>query len=126
MRESFSNAEIGGGGAAPAAPAVLLTIAYGSQTGNAEALAKKANKELTASGFDVKVAEMDAVSMDDLAALENLLVITSTYGDGDPPDNAEVFVESLLEDGAPKLEKLNFLYLALVTPITPSSVKRQK
>ena len=48
-----------------------------------------------------------------LAKAENLFLITSTYGDGEPPDNAQALHEALHSDGAPQLENLNFSVLGL-------------
>src|SRR5678816_3289090 len=74
-----------------AAPAKPLAILFGSQTGTAEGLAKKTAKEAGKRGFGPKLVCMDKHESLDLANAENLLVITSTYGDGDPPDNAQGF-----------------------------------
>ena len=49
----------------------------------------------------VKAATGEEVSAEDLAAMENLLIITSTYGEGDPPDNAQSLHEALMAEGAP-------------------------
>jgi sulfite reductase (NADPH) flavoprotein alpha-component len=49
----------------------------------------------------------------DLAKEENVLVITSTYGDGDPPDNAQAFWDYLRADTAPPLAHLRYSVLAL-------------
>ncbi len=78
-----------------AAPARPLTILFGSQTGTAEALAKKAAKQAGARGFAAKVADMASATSEDLARAENVLLITSTYGDGEPPDNARVLHQQL-------------------------------
>ncbi len=66
-----------------------LTILYGSQTGTAEALAKKAAKEAGKRGFVATVLDMAQTDTAKLAHEKNLLVIVSTYGDGEPPDSAK-------------------------------------
>ena len=66
-----------------------LTILFGSQTGTAEGLAKKVAKEAGKRGFAPTVLDMAQTDLAKLAAEKNLLVITSTYGDGEPPDNAK-------------------------------------
>jgi sulfite reductase (NADPH) flavoprotein alpha-component len=66
-----------------------LTILFGSQTGTAEGLAKRAAKEAGKRGFAAMVLDMAQTDATKLAAEKNLLVITSTYGDGEPPDNAK-------------------------------------
>ena len=90
-----------------------LTILWGSQTGNSESLAKKAAKSLTSQGHQVTVIDMAACQADTLTQIENLLIITSTYGDGEPPDNAAALHELLHSDSAPKFEKTNFAVLGL-------------
>jgi sulfite reductase (NADPH) flavoprotein alpha-component len=80
---------------APAATLKPLAILFGSQTGTAESLAKQAAKQAASHGFAPTVLDMAQVSLATLAQHENLLVITSTYGDGEPPDNARALVEAL-------------------------------
>ena len=99
--------------AAPAAPAKPLVLLYGSQTGTAEGLAKKASKEAQKRGFAPKLVDMAKYETVDLTKEENVLVITSTYGDGDPPDNAQAFWNYLKADTAPTLAHLSYSVLAL-------------
>lgn len=82
--------------AAIAAPALTpLTILFGSQTGTAEGLAKKAAKEAGRRHFAATVLDMAQTDLAKLATEKNLLVITSTYGDGEPPDNAKALHAAL-------------------------------
>jgi sulfite reductase (NADPH) flavoprotein alpha-component len=97
----------------PAAPKRPVLILYGSQTGTAEGIARKTAKVAETKGFAPKVLPMEKYDSVDLAAEENVLVITSTYGDGDPPDNAQGFWSWLSADAAPRLEKTSFSVLAL-------------
>lgn len=78
-------------------PAALqpLTVLFGSQTGTAEGLAKKAAKEAGKRGFAATVLDMAQTDAAKLASERNLLVITSTYGDGEPPDNAKALHAAL-------------------------------
>ena len=99
--------------AAPAAPAKPLVLLYGSQTGTAEGLAKKASKEAEKRGFAPKLVDMAKYETVDFTKEENVLVITSTYGDGDPPDNAQAFWNYLSADTAPPLAHLSYSVLAL-------------
>ena len=101
--------------ATAAAPArrAPLTILFGTESGNAEALAAQARKAATKLGFAPKVVDMADISMAQLAELENVLVIASTWGEGDPPQRAVDFQEALMADDAPRLEKLRFAVLAL-------------
>jgi sulfite reductase (NADPH) flavoprotein alpha-component len=94
-------------------PAVPVTVLFGSQTGTAERLAKKTAKRLNQKGFAAMAKELDAVSAADLVEVEHLLVVTSTYGDGEMPDNAQSFWDALADDEAPRLERTTFSVCAL-------------
>lgn len=98
---------------APAGPAVPVTILWGSQTGNAEGLAKKLVKTLKKGNFEPESFDMAAYDRSRLPREKNLLVITSTYGDGEPPDNAAELHAWLHSDAAPRLEGVGFSVLAL-------------
>ncbi|WP_066064435.1 assimilatory sulfite reductase (NADPH) flavoprotein subunit [Neobacillus soli] len=89
------------------------TILYGSQTGNARGLAMKAGKTLEGNGFQVTVSSMNDFKPNNLKKVENLLIIVSTHGEGDPPDSALTFHEFLHSKRAPKLTDLHFSVLAL-------------
>jgi sulfite reductase (NADPH) flavoprotein alpha-component len=99
--------------ALPAAPPKPLVLLYGSQTGTAEGIAKKTSKEAEKRGFAPKLVDMAKYETVDLAHEQNVLIITSTYGDGDPPDNAQAFWNFLSGEGAPALSHLNYSVLAL-------------
>ncbi|WP_342042290.1 assimilatory sulfite reductase (NADPH) flavoprotein subunit [Bacillus sp. OTU2372] len=90
-----------------------VTILYGSQTGNARGLAKKSAQTLEANGYQVTVSAMSDFKPNNLKKLQNLLIIASTHGEGEPPDNAISFHEFLYSKRAPKLEDLHFSVLAL-------------
>jgi len=90
-----------------------VTILYGSQTGNSKGLAKKSAQALEANGYQVTVSAMSDFKPNNLKKLQNLLIVASTHGEGDPPDNAISFHEFLYSKRAPKLEDLNFSVLAL-------------
>jgi len=94
-------------------PAVPVTLLWGSQTGNAEGLAKKLVKTLKKGNFEPESFDMAAYDRARLPQEKNLLVITSTYGDGEPPDNAADLYNWLLGDSAPRLEGVKFSVLAL-------------
>jgi sulfite reductase (NADPH) flavoprotein alpha-component len=90
-----------------------VTILYGSQTGNAQGLAKKAGKKLAENGFQVTILAMSDFKPNNLKKVQNLLIVASTHGEGDPPDNALTFHEFLHGKRAPKLDNLRFSVLAL-------------
>lgn len=90
-----------------------ITILYGSQTGNARGLAKKTGKTLEEKGFQVSVSSMNDFKTNNLKKVQNLLIIVSTHGEGEPPDSALTFHEFLHSKRAPKLTDLHFSVLAL-------------
>ncbi|MBL9114891.1 MAG: flavodoxin domain-containing protein [Verrucomicrobiaceae bacterium] len=91
-----------------------LLVLYGSQSGNAEAVAKKIAKRASAGGFSARAASMDTVAASALPAEKNVLVVTSTWGDGDMPDNAQSFWTSINQNGSsPKLKGVRYSVLAL-------------
>lgn len=89
-----------------------LPILFGSQTGTAEGLAKRIAKEATLRGFAPMVLALNDHSQADLAKAGKAIIISSTWGDGDPPDNATNFW-SWLQTDAPRLENLQFAVLGL-------------
>ena len=97
----------------PPKPARPLLVAFGSQTGSAQGLAKKFAKEAEKRGFAPAVKELNAVAPADLVKETRAVIITSTWGDGDPPDNAVNFWAQLSADTAPRLEHLSFAVLSL-------------
>ena len=99
--------------ASPPARRAPLTILFGTESGNAEALAAQARKVATKLGFAPKAIDMADISMAQLAALENVLIVASTWGEGDPPQRAVDFQEALLAADAPRLDKLRYAVLAL-------------
>ena len=109
----FTNASANGVPPTPAPPAKPLLVLYGSQTGTAEGVAKKTAKAAEARGFAPRMVCLEKFESVDLAKEERVLVITSTYGDGEPPDNAQGFWNWLSSDTAPRLERTQFSVLAL-------------
>ena len=89
-----------------------LTILYGSQTGTAESLAKQISKEAGKRGFAPAILDMASVSADQLPSHSNLLVITSTYGEGEPPDSAKA-LHTALREGSHALASVRYSVCAL-------------
>lgn len=93
---------------------VPLLIAFGSQSGNAESLAKRLAKDAASRGFAAGVAGLDSLQSADLVKHPNVLLITSTWGEGEMPDNAAAFWEGLNQNGAsPVLKGVRYGVLAL-------------
>lgn len=103
----------GSGSATAYGPAIPVTVLYASQTGTAEGLAKKLIKALKKGNFAPELQDMATYDRTRLAQEKNLLIITSTYGDGEPPDSAAEFHTWLMSDEAPRLESLSYSVLAL-------------
>ncbi|MEM6478550.1 MAG: sulfite reductase flavoprotein subunit alpha [Pseudomonadota bacterium] len=89
-----------------------MNILFGSVTGTAENVARNAAKVAKSRGHDVKLCELDEVSMEELAEMREVLVVISTYGEGEMPFNAEMFWDEL-EAAPPVLEGLRYGVLAL-------------
>jgi len=115
LSRSGTPAGLGGGDAAsPPDGRSPLLILFGSQSGNAESLARKLAKEAVRRGFTARVAGMDAVTAADLAKERHVLMVTSTWGEGDMPDNATAFWEGLNQNGSsPALAGVSYSVLAL-------------
>ncbi|CEI81442.1 Sulfite reductase [NADPH] flavoprotein alpha-component [Oceanobacillus oncorhynchi] len=92
---------------------VEVTVLFGSQTGNCQGLATEVSGKLKEKGMKVTLASMADFKPNKLKNLQNLLVVISTQGEGDPPDTALQFHEFLHGRRAPKLEDLNYSVLAL-------------
>lgn len=92
------------------APIVVL---WASQTGNAEELAADIAAQLGDAELPVALHSMDDFKVAELATTRQLLLITSTTGDGEPPDNGSGFWRALNSDGAPRLADTCYAVLAL-------------
>lgn len=106
-----------GAGAVPAAvqPVVSreVTVLFGSQTGNCQRLASGLSRKLEEQGFQVTTMAMNSFKPNVLKKTENLLLLVSTHGEGEPPDNARSFHEFLNSKRAPQLGHLRYSVLAL-------------
>jgi sulfite reductase (NADPH) flavoprotein alpha-component len=102
--------------AAPAAPPAAkapLTILYATESGNAEALAATARKVAQRQGFAARTLDMADAAPEQVAKAANLLVIASTWGEGDPPQRAEAFMAALMREDAHRFEAVRYAVLAL-------------
>ena len=77
-------------------PAIDLTVIYGTESGNTEKLADLSAKVAKKKGFQAAVKNMSDLVPTDLAKFENLLVIVSTWGDGEPPESAITFYKEFM------------------------------
>ena len=90
-----------------------IVVLWASQTGNAEECAAGVARKLGDAAFRVVVSAMDEFLVADLSATPMLLLITSSTGDGDPPDNGVALWEVLSSESAPSLTDTRYSVLAL-------------
>jgi sulfite reductase (NADPH) flavoprotein alpha-component len=90
-----------------------IHILYGTHTGNSERLALESAKRIAALGREAKVFDMGSFKTRDLKQVNELLVIVSTDGEGDPPIQAEELLEYLKHGKAPELKQMHYGVLAL-------------
>tara|TARA_B100001027_G_scaffold51673_1_gene34405 strand:+ start:490 stop:942 length:453 start_codon:yes stop_codon:yes gene_type:complete len=90
-----------------------IMVVFGTETGNAEELAETAAE--MASGYDMtgKLFDMEDVTTDMLMECERLIVVCSTWGDGEQPVNAQDLYDSTMEMEDGSLGNLKFAVLAL-------------
>ena len=104
----------GGVAAAPAAgDAAPLTILYGSQTGNAKGVASKLKEQAESRGLSVKLVNMADYKPTALKKEKFITVVVSTYGEGEPPEDAESLHEFLTTKKAPKLDGVKVAVIGL-------------
>ena len=104
-----------GANGAAAAPAALtpLTLVFASQTGTAERLAKKAAKLASKRGFAPTLLDAAQASVEKLSQENAVLVLASTYGEGEPTDNAKALLTALRSASGTPFSKLRFSLCAL-------------
>lgn len=102
---------------AAAAPVALATrtlnVLYASETGNSAALAKALADAARTQGIDARATNMADYKVRGLKDEQDLIVVTATHGEGDPPQAGVAFFEFLESRKAPKLPNLRFAVLAL-------------
>jgi len=92
----------------PSAAKRKLTVLYGTESGNSEKLAGVIAKSAEKHDFKVTIASMGDAKPAALAKAENLLVVVSTWGEGDPPDAAVSYYENFMSDTMPKLTGVKY------------------
>jgi len=90
-----------------------LLILFGSQTGGAEALARRLAMQASRRGFAARALGMEDHNSINFSAEGRIAIVTSTYGDGEMPDNAQAFWNLLASESAPVLKAVEFSVLAL-------------
>ena len=111
--KTMTGSQLGTAANTAASTAPLVNILYGTQTGNAEGLAMDAAATAKAQGFQAVVQGLDEVSIEAFAAMRRVIITIATYGEGEMPDNAGLFWESIYSSEMPKLPDMQFGVLAL-------------
>ena len=89
-----------------------LTILFGSQTGNAAGLAEKTAKLAANYELNANVVDMEGYNPANLVGAKRVLIITSTWGEGEMPDNAEDFWQGV-NSSSPALAGVNYSVCAI-------------
>lgn len=90
-----------------------IAVLFATQGGTSERLAKKLVKELKHQGHTPELSSLDTYTPSSLAEQTHALILASTYGEGDPPDGAQAFAESISLLSAPRLDNLRYAVFAL-------------
>ena len=90
-----------------------LLLIFGTETGNAEELAEDAAN--MAKGFDLEatVMDMEDIEPDDISTSKRLIVVCSTWGEGEQPVNAQDLYDAVTETEDGSMDGVNFAVLAL-------------
>ena len=99
--------------ATESANAQTITILYGSQTGNGRGVAKALATKAQGLGYAVNLASMGEYNVRQLKQETLLLLVVSTHGEGEAPDDAIELHKFLASKRAPKLDQLHYSVLAL-------------
>ena len=90
-----------------------LTILYGTETGNAEDLAERTFKRAQEEGFEASLSNVFDFAPEKLNETEKAVIVISTWGEGDPPDEATDFCDALNDNEVTGLDNLEFAVLSL-------------
>ncbi|GLQ74437.1 assimilatory sulfite reductase (NADPH) flavoprotein subunit [Vibrio penaeicida] len=99
--------------AVAAKPAGKLSIIFASQTGNAKGVAEALKEEAQAEGIAVELFDASDYKGKNLAKETHVIVVASTNGEGEAPDNAMELHEFLQSKKAPKLPNLQYAVIGL-------------
>lgn len=97
----------------PPGAARTLTVLFGTETGNSQELASLLAQKAKEQGLAARLFDMAAYKLRQLKDEQDLLIVVSTQGEGDPPQTAADFFEFLEGRKAPRLEQMRFAVLAL-------------
>jgi sulfite reductase (NADPH) flavoprotein alpha-component len=92
---------------------LALVVAFGTDMGNSEDAAMTFAEGAAAIGIEAEAIELNQVELAQLQKATHFVVVCSTFGEGEFPDDALLFWEALSADAAARLEHLSFAVLAL-------------
>ena len=90
-----------------------IIIAYGTETGNAEMLAEDAANAASDFSLEGRVCDMEDLSLDDLSSASRVMIVCSTWGEGDQPDNAQDLYDDVCDSADDSMNGVSFAVLAL-------------
>lgn len=96
----------------PALPSDAIWLAYASQGGQARQLAERSLAQLQAGGCRAVLVSLDRLRPQQLSQARQLLLLASTYGEGEAPDTAQRFAQQL-DRQSRSLAGLEYAVLAL-------------
>jgi sulfite reductase (NADPH) flavoprotein alpha-component len=90
-----------------------ISILYGSQTGTTEMIASELQEVLEEVRISVeRVVSLEDLDPNDLETLETVIILCSTYGEGEMPDPAKEFYDKFLKMQGTPLSSLKYAVLA--------------
>lgn len=90
----------------------MITVLYGTESGNSEVVADAVTEVLTSQGHEPRAMGMEAIDPAELGGLGRVVVISSTYGEGQLPETAQPFYDALVA-ARPDLSSLQFFAFGL-------------
>jgi len=97
----------------PSSVDLKVQVLYASQTGNSQEIAESLFETIGQKGLPAQIACLDDFKAKDLAKLQIILLVVSTHGEGEPPDDAIDFLELINSKRGPKLNNIQHAVLAL-------------
>tara|TARA_Y100000746_G_C15208769_1_gene328511 strand:+ start:147 stop:599 length:453 start_codon:yes stop_codon:yes gene_type:complete len=90
-----------------------IIIAFGTETGNAEMLAEDAANAASDFNLEGRVCDMEDLSVDDFSSASRVMIVCSTWGEGDQPDNAQDLYDDVCDSADDSMNGVSFAVLAL-------------
>lgn len=97
----------------------MVHILWGSQTGNARNLAQVLAESLSAHDLENSVFDMGEIDPLEIFKMQQLIIVSSTFGDGEAPDNASEWMSYLKFEDELNLGHLKYAVIGLGDPYYP-------